>query len=179
MFTQYPDSGRQILYRLYRVCSLYRTPWNRVIIKELIGAHLLRNPSLLWNVNAYYDTHISSVIDSIPYKMNPFHSLTLCFLKTKLILILSSCLSLGLPNGLFSSGFPTKILYEFLIYSYILCGLPILFPYIPLELITLIFNEYVHIGFYLDVFLIFLFRTVEALGRQIRRQINVRLTVFN
>jgi len=51
------------------------------------------------------------------------------------IFILFSHLCLGLPSGLFPSGFPTKILYAFLICS--MCATcPI--PFILLDLITLI-----------------------------------------
>jgi hypothetical protein len=41
------------------------------------------------------------------------------------ILIISSNLRLGLPSGLFLSGFPTKTLYSLLFYPYVLHALPI------------------------------------------------------
>jgi hypothetical protein len=44
-----------------------------------------------------------------PDRSNPHHSIPLRF-----ILILSTHLRLGLPGGLFPSGFPTNILYAFL-----------------------------------------------------------------
>jgi hypothetical protein len=37
-------------------------------------------------------------------------------------------LRLGLPSGLFPSGFPTKILYEFLFSPWVLHALPISYP---------------------------------------------------
>jgi len=46
--------------------------------------------------------------------MKPVHTLLIDF--SKLILILYSPLRLVIPSGLFPSGFPAKILYEFLTY---------------------------------------------------------------
>jgi len=46
-------------------------------------------------------------------KMHPIHNIQSCFFL-RCILILSSHLRPGLPTGLFSSDFPTKILYAFI-----------------------------------------------------------------
>lgn len=48
---------------------------------------------------------------------------TLCIpVSIRKILILASNLCLGLPNGLFTSGFPTRIFYTFLIsHAYYMC----------------------------------------------------------
>jgi hypothetical protein len=44
-------------------------------------------------------------------RMNPIYKVQHCL--PKIILTLRSHLCLGLPSGLFPSGFPTKILYAF------------------------------------------------------------------
>jgi hypothetical protein len=44
--------------------------------------------------------------------MNPVHNFPPCFTK---IILIPFHLRLGLPSGLFPSGFPTKLLYAFLI----------------------------------------------------------------
>jgi hypothetical protein len=46
-----------------------------------------------------------------PYPSNPIHSIPSYLSKRS---ILSTHLRLGLPSGLFPSGFPTNILYAFL-----------------------------------------------------------------
>ena len=85
------------------------TPWSRVILDKLTGfAANQEIPRILWNPKVHYRTHkrpptvpILSQLHPVP--TTPSHSL-------KIHLILSSHLRLGLPNGLFPSGFPTKTL---------------------------------------------------------------------
>jgi hypothetical protein len=67
---------------------------------------------ILWNKKVRYCVHKSPPLDPILSYMKPVHTLTPHFSK---IHLLSSHLWLGLPTGLLPSGFPPKILYEFLI----------------------------------------------------------------
>jgi hypothetical protein len=64
-------------------------------------------PSILWNPKVHYRVHKSPPL--VP-NLSPIHPIYL-----RSILILSTHLRLGLPNGLFRSGFPTNILYAFLV----------------------------------------------------------------
>jgi hypothetical protein len=60
-----------------------------------------------------------------PDQYNTYHHI-LSLLRS--ILILSTHLRLGLPSGLFPSGFPTNILYVFIFSPFVLHALPISFP---------------------------------------------------
>jgi hypothetical protein len=53
-----------------------------------------------------------------PKQINPIHTISF-YLSLRFILTLSIHLYLGLPCGLFPSGFPTNILYAFLILSHV------------------------------------------------------------
>jgi hypothetical protein len=64
---------------------------------------------ILWYPKVHHRIHKCPPYVPILSHLNPIHNPTSYFLKT--ILILSSHLHLGLPSGLFPSGFPTQTLY--------------------------------------------------------------------
>ena len=66
-------------------------------------------PRILWNPTVHYRSHKCPPPVSILSHLDPVHTPT-SYLRRS-ILILSSHLHLGLPSGLFPSGFPTKTLY--------------------------------------------------------------------
>jgi hypothetical protein len=75
---------------------------------------------ILWDLKVQYCVHKSLPLVSVMTQMNPVHTLTAYFFRS--ILILSSHLHLGLPNGVFPSGFPNKALQALFFHvSYIPC----------------------------------------------------------
>ena len=64
-------------------------------------------PRILWNPKVHYRTHKHPPPVPILCQPSPVHIPT----SWRSILILSTHLRLGLPSGLFLSGFPTKTLY--------------------------------------------------------------------
>ena len=68
---------------------------------------------LLWNPKVHYRIHKFPPPVTILSQLDPVHTPHTTFWRS--ILILSSHLRLGLPSGLFPSGFPTKTLYTPLI----------------------------------------------------------------
>ena len=86
------------------------TPWNRVLLEKLTGSQLVKKfPAFYWSrrfTTAFTRArHLSlswaSSIQSMPPHTTSWRS----------VLILHSHLCLGLPSGLFPSGFPNKTLY--------------------------------------------------------------------
>jgi hypothetical protein len=65
-------------------------------------------PSILWNLKVRYRVHKSPPLVHIMSQMNPINTIPL-----RSISILFTHLHIGLPSGLFPSGFPTNILYVF------------------------------------------------------------------
>ena len=66
-------------------------------------------PHILWNPKVHYRIHKYPPPVPILSQLDPIYTPTSHFWRT--ILILSFHLRLGLPSGLFPSGFPTKTLY--------------------------------------------------------------------
>jgi len=86
------------------------TPWSRVLLEKLTGSAASQEiPRNFWNPKAHHHTHKCPPPVSILSQHHPVPTTPSYFLKIHLIL--SSHLRLGLPNGLFPSGFPTRTLY--------------------------------------------------------------------
>jgi len=86
------------------------TPWSRVLLEKLTVFQLVKKfPAFYETRRFYYRIHKCPLPVPILSQIKPVHNPTFHFLKIHLIL--SSCLRLGLPSGLFPSGFPTKTLH--------------------------------------------------------------------
>jgi hypothetical protein len=84
--------------------SMEQSPWeaNRFAASQEI-------PRISWNPKVHYRIHKCPPSVFILSQLNPVHTPTSYFLKFHLNI--TSHLRLGLPSGLFPSGFPTKTLY--------------------------------------------------------------------
>jgi hypothetical protein len=80
-------------------------------------------PCIFWNLKVHYHIHKCSLPVRILNQLDPVHTPTSYFLKIHLNII--PHLSLGLPSGLFPSGFATKSLYPPLLSPYALHAPPI------------------------------------------------------
>src|SRR5215470_2417240 len=86
------------------------TPWCRVLLEKLTGLQLVKK------FPAFYGTRrLITALTSIRHLSlswaSPIQSTYPHPTSWRSILILSTHLRLGLPSGLFPSGFPTKTLY--------------------------------------------------------------------
>jgi hypothetical protein len=101
------DISQSIYYTHYGLHHTYL--WSWALLEEEPFLQLLKNSQ------ACYGTRRSITVFTGPYpepdQSNPSHPISV-----RSILILSTQLRLGLPSGLFPSGFPTNILQAFLLF---------------------------------------------------------------
>ena len=86
------------------------TPWCRVLLEKLTGLQLVKKLPTFHGTRRFI-TALTSVCHLSLSWANPIQSIYTHPTSWGSILILSTHLCLGLPSGLFPSGFPTKTLH--------------------------------------------------------------------
>jgi hypothetical protein len=84
-----------------------RKAWSRVLYKQVVTL-LTKKSSPFSGPEGHYCTCRSPRLNLLLRYMNSFHTLTIYFLKTHLILSFN-LLRLGTQSNIFSSGFPTEV----------------------------------------------------------------------
>ena len=114
----YEDFERNIfLYLLYynmfpsTQLTYLLTPWCRDLLEKLTGLQLVKKFPAFHGTRMFITVLTSIRHPSLSWA-RPIQSIYPHPTSWRSILILSTHLSLGLPSGLFPSGFPTKTLYN-------------------------------------------------------------------
>ena len=97
-------------YLLTYLLTCLLTPWCRVLLEKLTGLQLVKKFPAFHGTRRFI-TALTSVHHLSLYWASPILSIYPHPTSWRSILILSTHLGLGLPSGLFPSGFPTKTLY--------------------------------------------------------------------
>ena len=94
--------------------ALIHVPWSTVLLEKLTGSQLVKKFPTFYGTQRFITAFTSARHLSLSWASSirsiPSHPTSL-----RSIIILSSHLRLGLPSGLFPSGFPTKTLYTHLL----------------------------------------------------------------
>ena len=98
-----------IILLFYSAASLL-TPWCRVLLQKLTGLQLVKNFPAFHGTRRFI-TALTSVRHLSLSWASPIQSIYPHPTSWRSVLILSTHQRLGLPSGLFPSGFPTKTLY--------------------------------------------------------------------
>ena len=106
-FLLFPD-----IYVSWNIVSLkyLLTPWCRVLLEKLTGLQLVKKFPTFHGTRRFITALTSFRHLSLSWA-RPIQSIYPLPTSWRSILILSTHLRLGLPSGLFPSGFPTKTLY--------------------------------------------------------------------
>ena len=102
------------------------TAWCRDLLEKLTGLQLVKKLPAFHGTRRFITALISVCHLSLSWA-SPIQSIYLHPTSRRSILILSTHLRLGLPSGLFPSGFPTKTLYTPLSHPYAPHAQPISF----------------------------------------------------
>ena len=86
------------------------TPWCRVLLEKLTGLQLVKKFPAFYGTRKFINALTSVRHLSLSWA-SPIQSTYPHPTSWRSILLLSTHLGLGLPSGLFPSGFPTKTLY--------------------------------------------------------------------
>jgi len=95
---------------LLLTCNYLLTPWCRVLLEQLTGLQLVKKFPAFHGTRRF-NTALTSVHQLSLSWPSPIQSRYSHPTSWRSYLILSIYLRLGLPIGLFTSGFPTKTLY--------------------------------------------------------------------
>ena len=106
------DTDR-LTYLLPYLLTYLLTPWCSVLLEKLTGLQLVKKFPAFYGTRRFI-TALKSVRHLSISRASPIQSTYPHTTSWRSILILSTHLHLGLPSGLFPSGFPTKTLYALL-----------------------------------------------------------------
>ena len=98
------------LYIYIYIYTYLLTPWCRVLLEKLTGLQLVKKIPALYGTPRFITAFTSFRHPSLSWA-SPIQSTCPQPTSWISILILSTHLRLGLPSGLFPSGFPTRTLY--------------------------------------------------------------------
>ena len=98
------------LYKIIYLLTYLLTPWSKILLKKLIGSQPLKKFPEFYGTRRFITAFTSARHLSLSCASS-IHSTPPLPTSWRSILILSSHLRLGLPSGLFPSGFTTKTLY--------------------------------------------------------------------
>jgi len=102
-----PSSGQGNVY----MKNIYLfTPWSKVLLEKLTGFQLVKKSPAFYETRRFIAA-VTSARHLSPSWASSIQSIHPHSTSWRSVLILSSHLCLGLPIGLFPSGFPTKTLY--------------------------------------------------------------------
>ena len=108
MWSLRTESPSSAVYR--RLLTNLLTPWCRVLLEKLTGLQLVKKFPAFHGTRRFI-TALTSVRHLSVSWASPIQSIYPHPTSWRSILILSTHLRLGLPSGLFPSGFPTKTPY--------------------------------------------------------------------